>query len=174
MSAISKSSSLASTSTILSSLSARKGQRLDQDDQQHKAAFAGALKASGLDAAEIDTIQKQIEEAVKQATNGAQTTQGSRPRAVRDAVEGVLKDHGVDVKKLESTLEAQHLGQAKLRRHRPEGPIPTDDIGGPISRFDLPTVPKDVPSPTKPSLLDQLEVNASNNVGRFTGINLTA
>lgn len=73
-----------------------------------KAAFESAAVAAGADPAKLSAIEEQIEAAIKQAKKSGRSADDPA-RAVRDAVDSVLEENGVDVKKFRNALRDQTL-----------------------------------------------------------------
>ena len=97
----------------------RRGGPGGQDFSAHmKSDFEAAAKAAGVDSSKVPDLLSQIQDAIKSATTGAD---GTDPRAaVRTAVDGVLKQNGVDPAKFQSALKAQHTGKGH-RHHGVKG-----------------------------------------------------
>ena len=77
---------------------------------------ASALQSLGIDTTKAADIQKQIDAAVKAAQqNGASATSGSDPRAaIKDAIDGALKQNGIDPLKFEAAIRSQHKSHQQV------------------------------------------------------------
>lgn len=78
--------------------------RPDADDQNgtpeaFQKALATALQNSNVDASKIPDLQKQIQDAVQQARTSAQD-----PASVRQAIDSVLKQNGIDPTKFHAEM----------------------------------------------------------------------
>jgi len=84
------------------------------------AKFLEAAVAAGLDSSEAESVQSEIEAAIAEARKNAgnATDQG---QAVRDAVDGVLQKHGVDLDKFREELRSSIGGMGQMP---PPGPPP--------------------------------------------------
>lgn len=79
-------------------------------------AFGKALEAAGVDPSKVADVQKQIRQAVEGVSKTGQRPDGD---ALKAAIDGVLKDNGVDVEKFKAALEAARppgLHRAHVRR----------------------------------------------------------
>jgi hypothetical protein len=79
---------------------------------QMKSDFTAALKSAGVDESEIPTLLEKIQEAVAGVTSTESST--DKGEAIKQAVQAVLKENGVDVDKFDAAMEAL----------RPQGPPP--------------------------------------------------
>lgn len=88
-----------------------------------KSMFESAAKTAGVSESDLPGLMEKVQKAVETARSS-----GSKdPSAIKAAVEGVLKDSGVDVAKFDAAMEAQRP-QGMPGGKRPSGPPPA---GGP-------------------------------------------
>jgi hypothetical protein len=82
--------------------------------KQRQSDFASALQSAGVDPSKVGDIQSQIDAAVQSVRqDGSTSTSGTDQRAaIKQAVDGVLQQNGVDVTKFDAALKAQHAGHA--------------------------------------------------------------
>ena len=80
-------------------------------------AFSQAAQAAGLDPSKVDDVKSQIQAAVQQAIQGS--SGGDRRAAVENAVDGVLKDNGVDPTAFKKQLQAAGRKHRAHHGHRP-------------------------------------------------------
>lgn len=83
-------------------------------------AFTEAALAAGLDPEAADGLQDEIRSAIAEALKSSED-QTDRQQVVRDAVDGVLEEHGVDLEAFKSRMEPPH---GKAGGPPPEGPPP--------------------------------------------------
>lgn len=107
--------------------------------EQMKADFTEALKSAGVDESEIPGLLEKIQATVAQLSSSA--TSGDPGEAIKQTVQSVLKENGVDVEKFDAAMEAQ----------RPEGPPPPPPTAAASDQSD------------QQSLLDLLAANASDD-----------
>jgi hypothetical protein len=88
-------------------------QRIDGDrggqgpgGAQFASRFAAAAKAVGVNPGKVSDLQSQVQAAIKDASKNGPPSQ----QAVRDAVNGVLKQNGIDPAKFEAALQSQGAG----------------------------------------------------------------
>jgi hypothetical protein len=74
--------------------------------------FAEAAIAAGLDPTKADGLQDEIEAAISEVLQGSDGTTDPR-QAIQDAVDNLLKEHGVDLAMFRSQLQSA-LGGARL------------------------------------------------------------
>ena len=95
---------------------ARAGQNAGDGAAKWKAAFESALKNAGADPAKLSDLEQQIRDAVESARQNSSGSPDQRS-AVRDAVNNVLKQNGIDPAKFEAELKAHHTGGHRHHRH---------------------------------------------------------
>jgi len=88
-----------------------------------KSMFESAAKTAGVSESDIPSLMEKVQKAVDAAkSNGSKD-----PRAIKTAVDGVLKENGVDVEKFQAAMDAQRPQGGQ----RPSGPPPAGGPGGP-------------------------------------------
>jgi len=92
--------------------------------EQFKAAFSQAAQDAGLDPSKTDDLQKQIDAAIENARKN-NTGSGDSRQSIQDAVDGVLKQNGVDVSKFHDALKARL--QAARAQHQSQGAVRGND-----------------------------------------------
>ena len=120
-------SSIGGTSplTYLQQLQQR-GQDNDHDGDKDQA-FTNALSALGVDPSKASTIQSQIQQAIKDASsNSTSDSPTDRRTAVQQAIDGVLKNNGIDPAQFKSQLQAQFQKTGAGRHHHHHGGSSTD------------------------------------------------
>lgn len=142
MSAISSS---AGSSQLLYLQQLQKAQGGTQEPPDFQAEFKSrvedAAKAVGVDPAKIPDLVKQIQDAVEQARSSVGSS-GDPRSAIRDAVDGVLKQNGIDPAKFRSALEKSGRAHGHHHRHAragqagSAGALPDGDETGPTINSD--------------------------------------
>ena len=104
-------------------------QRNGQDFQARmKQRFESAAKAAGVDPSKLPDLERQIQDAIAKARDGGQ---GDR-QAVQAAVDGVLKNSGIDAAKFRSAMRAGGHHHRHGSAPGPDGAI-ADESGGAAS-----------------------------------------
>jgi hypothetical protein len=107
---------MSAISSYASATSAQHTQRKHRhggpEGAQGKADFAAAAKALGVDETKVDDIQKQVESAITSARQGGANKTESR-QAVQAAIEGVLKDNGIDPAKFKEQIDKQRAARGE-------------------------------------------------------------
>lgn len=100
--------------TYLQQLQQRQAQGEGAQDQ----AVTSALQALGIDSSKASTIEGQIQQAVKNVPSESGNP-SDRRTAVQQAIDGVLKNNGIDPAQFKSQLQAsfQKLGLGRRHRH---------------------------------------------------------
>lgn len=93
--------------------------------------FASAAKAAGVSDSDIPGLMQQVKKAVEAAKSDGSKDPGS----VRTAIEGVLKNNGVDVAKFNAAVEAQRPkggpgGPGGAHKHHHKKPSGTEASSG--------------------------------------------
>ena len=113
-----QSETASSTTSLLGSGSTNKSSSNDFETN-----ILNAAVAAGLSTDEVDTVQDEIKAAIAAAKkdSGSSADQGA---AVRNAIDGVLQKHGVDLEKFRSEMQSSMGGPGGAGGPPPGGPPP--------------------------------------------------
>jgi hypothetical protein len=128
------------SSSLLYAQNVHKARQPSTDmSEQMKADFTEALKSAGVDESAIPELLEKIQEAV--ATVTSSSTSGDLGDVIKQTVQSVLQENGVDVAKFDAAMAAQ----------RPQGPPPPPPAAASSNQSD------------QQNLLDLLSVNATDD-----------
>jgi len=65
-----------------------------------------ALKTAGVDDSKVSGLMDEVQKAIDKVKSAGGT--GNQRDAIKQAVDGVLKDNGVDIQKFQAAMKAQH------------------------------------------------------------------
>ena len=100
------SSGLSGASPSISMLDLQKKmQERPFDQAQFMAQFEAAAKSAGVDSSKLGDLERQVQEAVQNTLKAGGS--GDKRAAIRDAVDSVLKNNGIDPGRFRSALETQ-------------------------------------------------------------------
>jgi hypothetical protein len=90
-----------------------------QDRQQ---AIQDALTSAGVDPSNISDVAAQIKAAVQKATQSTSGTPDQNRQAVTAAIDGVLKQNGIDPTKFQSAMQSERAAHRGHHGHRGGNP----------------------------------------------------
>lgn len=108
-----------SVASIMTTQSRPAGQRPSGPPPGFDDALESAAEQAGIDPSEFSDLRTQIEEAITSAKESA-----DEPGAIREAVNAVLEENGIDVSDFQSKLESM-----RNQGGRPPGPPPGEQSG---------------------------------------------
>jgi len=97
-----------------------KAQQAKPGQQGWNAQMDSVLQSMGVDSAKVPTIEKQMRDAAQSARQGG----GQDHAVVKQAIEGVLKNNGIDPAKFEAAMKSQ-AGKGRKHHGHHQGVAPT-------------------------------------------------